>query len=91
MLKRKLLRSVLPMLLSISMVFGSVPETVSAAEYESHTIEQETLLEEEETVDKRTEALENIPESTGGGVFWGGRAHNAGNGLCQHRYHSCNR
>ncbi len=69
MLKRKLLRSVLPMLLSISMVFGSVPETVSAAEYESHTIEQETLLEEEETVDKRTEALENIPESTGGGYF----------------------
>jgi hypothetical protein len=67
MLKRKLLKRVLPMILSISMVFGSMPETVFAAEYEERTITQETFPEEDEAVSERSENLEDTPASTGGG------------------------
>ena len=67
MLKCKLLKRVLPMILSISMVFGSMPETVFAAEYEERTITQETLPEEDEAVSERSENLEDTPVSTGGG------------------------
>ena len=65
MLKRKLLKRVLPMILSISMVFGSMPETVFAAEYEERTITQETFPEEDEAVSERSENLEDTPASTG--------------------------
>ena len=55
------------MILSISMVFGSMPETVFAAEYEERTITQETFPEEDEAVSERSENLEDTPASTGGG------------------------
>ncbi len=85
MLKRKLLKRVLPMILSISMVFGSMPETVFAAEYEERTITQETFPEEDEAVSERSENLEDTPASTGGGVYRGGRKRSAGDRNSRYR------
>lgn len=69
MLKRKLLKRALPLLLSVSMVFGSMPTTALAAEYEESAAVEETVLEESEPAGENdAESSDNTPESTGGEI-----------------------
>lgn len=66
MLKRKLLKRALPLLLSVSMVFGSMPTTAFAAEYEDSVAVEESALDESEAVDENAESSNDAPVSTVG-------------------------
>lgn len=69
MLKRKLLKRALPLLLSVSMVLGSMPTTALAAEYDESAVIEEAVLEENEVTDENAGASNDAPETTGGGYM----------------------
>ena len=65
MLKRKLLKRALPLLLSVSMVLGSMPTTAFAAEYDESAVMEEAVLEENEVTDENAEASDDTLETAG--------------------------